>query len=393
MDPGLRRDEVIRSIRPSAGWPKPMYTLLIVFFLVAIITSFLCSLWEAVLLSITPSYAQIQVQQGGALGRRLQAFKENIDRPLAAILTLNTIAHTVGAIGVGDQAAKIWADANPLITSFAVPVAMTLAILVLSELIPKTLGANYWKELTPFTARSLALIIKLLLPLVWFSQFVTRALKKEEVGSAFTRSDFLAMADIGAKHGIFEQRESEIISSLLRFRSVRARDVMTPRTVVKAAPACQPISAFFDENRKLRFSRIPLYEEDSHDHVIGYMLKDEMLDRMADDQPNDELRTLKRDIIAVGEDYPIIELFNRFLSTREQMALVVDEFGGMAGIVTMEDLIETLLGVEIVDESDQTPDMQILARRNWERRARRLGLIVEQSDTVADEDPVETDGS
>ena len=362
-----------------------MYTLLIVFFLVAIITSFLCSLWEAVLLSITPSYAQIQVQQGGALGRRLQAFKENVDRPLAAILTLNTIAHTVGAIGVGDQAAKIWSDANPLITNLAVPVAMTLAILVLSELIPKTLGANYWKELTPFTARSLAVIIKLLYPLVWFSQFVTRALKKENVGSAFTRSDFLAMADIGARHGIFEQRESEIITSLLRFRSVVALDVMTPRTVVKAASACQTIGEFHAQNRELRFSRIPLVEKGSHDHVIGYMLKDQMLAQVVEGRTGDELLTLKRDIIAVGEDHPIIELFNKFLSSREHIALVVDEFGGMAGIVTMEDVIETLLGLEIVDEMDQTSDMQVLARRNWQRRARRLGLIVERTGASSDE--------
>lgn len=354
-----------------------MYTLLIVFFLVAIVTSFLCSLWEAVLLSITPSYAQIQVQQGGTLGRRLKSFKENIDRPLAAILTLNTIAHTVGAIGVGDQAAKIWSDANPLITSFAVPVAMTLAILVLSELIPKTLGANYWKELTPFTARSLALIIRLLLPLVWFSQLVTKSLKKEEVGSAFTRKDFLAMADIGARDGVFEARESAILNSLLQFRTVRASDVMTPRTVVKAASACQTVGEFFEQNRKLRFSRIPLYEDGSHDHVIGYLLKHQLLDRVAHGETAAELLTLKRDIIAVAEDHPIIELFTQFLTTREHIALVVDRFGGMAGIVTMEDVIETLLGVEIVDESDQTTDMQVLARRNWERRARRLGLIVE----------------
>ncbi|MCB1802966.1 MAG: HlyC/CorC family transporter [Gammaproteobacteria bacterium] len=363
-----------------------MYTLLIVFFLVAIVTSFLCSLWEAVLLSITPSYAQIEVQKGGALGRRLQAFKENIDRPLAAILTLNTIAHTVGAIGVGDQAAKIWSDANPLITNLLVPVAMTLAILVLSELIPKTLGANYWKELTPFTARSLAVIIRLLLPLVWFSQFVTRALKKEDVGSAFTRSDFLAMADIGAKHGIFEQHESEIITSLLRFRSVRARDVMTPRTVVKSASACQTIGEFFEQNRDLRFSRIPLYEKDSNDHVIGYMLKDQLLDRMVAGEGAAELRSLKRDIIAVGEDHPIVDLFNRFLASREQIALVVDNYGGMAGIVTMEDLVETLLGVEIVDELDQASDMQVLARRNWERRAKRVGLIVETAAIVVEAD-------
>ena len=357
-----------------------MYTLLIVFFLIAIITSFLCSLWEAVLLSITPSYAQIKVKEGGALGRRLQAFKENVDRPLAAILTLNTIAHTVGAIGVGDQAAKIWSDANPLITGLLVPVVMTLAILVLSELIPKTLGANYWKELAPFTARSLALIIKLLYPLVWFSQFVTKALKKEDVGSAFSRSDFMAMADIGAEHGVFEEQESEILSNLLRFHKVRARDVMTPRTVVKAASACQPIGEFFEQNRNLRFSRIPLYENNSHDHVVGYLLKDQMLAHLVDGPKEAELRTLRRDIIAVAEAHPIIKLFNQFLTTREHIAMVMDDFGGMAGIVTMEDVIETLLGIEIVDELDHTTDMQVLARRHWERRAKRLGLYVDESE-------------
>jgi CBS domain containing-hemolysin-like protein len=352
-----------------------MYTLLIVFFLVAIVISFLCSLWEAVLLSITPSYAQIKVQEGGALGHRLQSFKENIDRPLAAILTLNTIAHTVGAIGVGDQASKIWSEANPLITSLLIPVLMTLAILVLSELIPKTLGANYWRELASFTARSLALIIKLLAPLVWFSQFITRALKKDEVESAFTRKDFLAMADIGAKHGVFEQQESEILGNMLRFHAVTAKDVMTPRTVVKAASACQSIRQFFEQNRDLRFSRIPLYENDSRDHVIGYMLKDEMLASMVEGDPDAVLRSLNRSIIAVPENHPITELLNRFLAAREHIALVTDEFGGMAGIVTLEDVIETLIGAEIVDESDHTADMQVLARRHWERRARRLGLI------------------
>jgi CBS domain containing-hemolysin-like protein len=231
----------------------------------------------------------------------------------------------------------------------------------------------------PFTARSLALIIRLLLPLVWFSQLVTKSLKKEDVGSAFTRKDFLAMADIGARHGVFEERESAILNSLLQFRTVRERDVMTPRTVVKAASACQTVGEFFEHNRKLRFSRIPLYEDGSHDHVIGYMLKHQLLDRAAHGETAVELRTLKRDIIAVSEDHPIIELFTQLLTTREHIALVVGRFGGMAGIVTMEDVIETLLGVEIVDESDQTTDMQVLARRNWERRARRAGWIVENA--------------
>lgn len=368
-----------------------MYSLLILFFLIAIVISFLCSLWEAVLLSITPSYAQIQVRNGGALGRRLQRFKENIDRPLAAILTLNTIAHTVGAIGVGDQASRIWSDANPLITGLLVPVVMTLAILVLSELIPKTIGANYWRELAPFTARSLALIIRLLAPLVWFSQLVTRSLKKEGVDSAFSRSDFLAMADIGARHGIFEQHESEIIGSLLRFRSVLAKHVMTPRTVVRAAPAEETLADFFENNRDLRFSRIPIFENESPDQVVGYVLKDAVLAAMVDGGQGRPLASLKREIIAVGRDFPMLALFKRFLATREHIALVVDEYGGMSGIVTMEDVIETLLGVEIVDEVDTTIDMQVLARRSWERRARRAGLVIEDAPPTVDE-PVEEGG-
>lgn len=356
-----------------------MISLLLLFFTIAIVTSFLCSLWEAVLLSITPSYAQIQLQKGTWLGRRLQEFKEDIDRPLAAILTLNTIAHTVGAIGVGDQASKIWAEAHPLITGLVVPAVMTLAILVLSELIPKTLGANYWQSLAPATTRALVWIIRLLGPLVWFSQLITSKLKKKEVGSAFCRSDFVAMADIGAQHGIFEEQESEIITNLLKFRSVRARDVMTPRTVVRSSSATETLGEFFDKNREHRFSRIPLYENESRDQVIGYVLKDQILAGMLDGDTEEPLVSLKREIIAVPEDYPILELFNRFLSAHEQIALVVDEFGGTDGIVTMEDIIETLLGVEIVDESDRTVDMQVLARRSWEQRARRAGLIVEST--------------
>ena len=364
----------------SDGWVgKLMVSLLLLFFTIAIVTSFLCSLWEAVLLSITPSFAKIQLQKGNRLGHLLQRFKDDIDRPLAAILTLNTIAHTVGAIGVGDQAAQIWADAHPLITGLAVPATMTLAILVLSELIPKTLGANHWQSLAPITATSLDFIIRLLGPLIWLSQLITRKLKNNSVKSAFSRSDFLAMADIGAQDGVFEEQESEIISNLLKFRSIQAKDVMTPRTVVRSAPATESLSEFFEANREQRFSRVPLYENESRDQVIGYVLKDQVLARIVDGHTTDALISLKREIIAVPFDFPILELFNRFLSSREQIALVLDEFGGMDGIVTMEDVIETLLGVEIVDESDKTVDMQVLARRSWERRARRVGLNIESS--------------
>jgi len=228
-----------------------MYNLLITFFLLAILVSFLCSLLEAVLLSITPSYAQVKLKEGGRVGRQLELFKSNIDRPLAAILTLNTIAHTVGAIGVGDQSAKIWSDANPMITGVVVPVIMVLGILILSEIIPKTLGANHWKKLVPFTVNTLAIIIFLLYPLVWVSQIITRALKKDKSQSVFSRSEFLAMAEIGVTEGVFEKQDSEIIANLLRLDMVRTEDIMTPRTVVRVASEDMTVSQFYKDAGRL----------------------------------------------------------------------------------------------------------------------------------------------
>jgi CBS domain containing-hemolysin-like protein len=363
-----------------------MYTLLIAFFFVSITFSFLCSLWEAVLLSITPSYAEIKNQEGTSLGRHLSSFKANIDQPLAAILTLNTIAHTAGAIGVGAQATVIWSDSSPIITGLVVPAAMTVAILVLSEIIPKTIGATHWQRLVPFTVNSLLFIITVLYPLVWVSQFITKKLKKDTEGSILSRSDFLAMAEIGAQQGVFERNESEIIGSLLKFNKVTAQDIMTPRTVVFAAAENQPIDEFFKENEPLRFSRIPIYHENSKDNISGYFLKDDLLSEVIQGHEKKLIKELQREVMMVQWDFPLPELFNRLLERQEHLAIVVDAFGGMAGVVTTEDVIETLLGMEIVDESDDATDMQVVARRTWEARARARGLIIDQAETTSESD-------
>jgi len=347
--------------------------------MLAIVVSFLCSLLEAVLLSITPAYAQLKLQQGGPIGRQLKVFKSNIDRPLAAILTLNTIAHTVGAIGVGEQAAKIWADGNPLITGVVVPTVMVLGILILSEIIPKTLGANHWQRLVPFTVATLKVIIFLLYPLVWVSQIITRTLKKDKSQSVFSSSEFLALAEIGVTEGVVEKQDSEIIANLLRLDKVRAKDIMTPRTVVRLASEKQTGKAFYKSAGVLPFSRIPLYEGTENEHISGYFLKAELLENLVHNKGDCPLSTIKRDITAVHESLPISDLFDHFLEKREHIALVVDEYGGMSGIVTMEDVMETLLGIEITDESDKNMDMQVLARKNWEKRARRIGLIGEDA--------------
>jgi len=349
-----------------------MYTLLVLFFLVSIIFSFLCSIWEAVLLSITPSFTESRVQAGDGIGKTLRIFKEDIDRPLSAILTLNTIAHTVGAIGVGAQAVKIWG--NSIAATAVVPVVMTLAILLLSEIIPKTIGATYWKGLAPFTVRSLRVLMVVLAPLVWLSQLLTRLLKRGGSESVLDRADFSAMADIGAREGVFDESESSVLKNLLRFDTVLAEHVMTPRTVVLAADVTDTARTFHDEHPNMHFSRVPVYEGTS-DHVTGYVLRDEMLKALVDGEDERTLGDLQREITAVKEDYPLPRLFEHFMTKREHIAVVIDKFGGLAGIVTMEDVIETLLGMEIVDERDGATDMQALARRNWEARARRVVLL------------------
>ncbi|NND90783.1 MAG: HlyC/CorC family transporter [Granulosicoccus sp.] len=358
-----------------------MYTLLIIFLLVSIVFSFLCSIWEAVLLSITPSFTQVQIQEGNDLGKALQEFKQNVDRPLAAILTLNTIAHTVGAIGVGSQATSIWGAS--IMATAVVPVLMTLAILLLSEIIPKTIGANYWRELAGFTVRSLKIVMWILAPLVFISQIITKALKKDKDASVFSRADFGAMAELGSQQGVFDEGESNILRNLLRFNTIFAKNVMTPRTVMIAADQHMSIRDFHDEHPHLRFSRIPIYEQSS-DHITGYVLKAQVLKSLVDGKGDEPLSSIRREILAVKESFPIPDLFSHFTAKREHIAVVVDDFGGTAGLVTMEDVIETLLGLEIVDETDNSADMQEMARKQWEQRARSIGLLESEQELAGD---------
>ena len=355
--------------------------LLFGFFFASILFSFLCSILEAVLLSITPAYVGIQEQTDSHIAADLVRFKNDIDRPLAAILTLNTIAHTVGAIGVGSQAALIFGESMleiagaPIISLEALIAGlMTLAILIFSEVIPKTIGANKWEALTPFTIASLKIMLVVLAPLVWTSQYITRHLKKDKDKPVLSRTDFLAMAKLGTESGVLEESEQTIIHNLLRFSKVLVKDVMTPRIVVNTASEEITVREFQNVNSNLPHSRIPVYRE-KNDNITGYVLRDDILLNLAETQDHILLKALRRDIVVVHRTVPIPDLLDTFLIKKEHMALVVDEFGGMEGIVTMEDIIETLLGLEIVDESDNEADMQALARSNWERRAKRLGII------------------
>ena len=332
---------------------------------------------EAVLLSTTPAFAEGQLQENPPVGKSLKEYHQNIDQPLSAILTLNTIAHTAGAIGVGAQATAIWGAS--FVSTIVVPVVMTLAILILSEIIPKTLGAIYWKELAAISVKILQFIILILKPFVVLSKMITGFLLGDKKKSALSRADFTAMADLGVKEGVINSNESSMLRNFMGFSKIHAEDVMTPRTVLIAAQEDQTLSDFHKANPDLRFSRIPVYST-GIDKITGYFLRDDLLAALVDDVEQEPVKSLARELVMVTKTMPLTELFDQLVKGHSHIALVVDEFGGTAGVVTVEDVIETLLGMEIVDELDDDADMQALAREQWRKRAAKMGLYNDESE-------------
>jgi len=352
----------------SAGSGSGSLTLLVLFVALAIGVSFLCSIMEAVLLSVSPAYIGALEAEKPEVAERLRDLKDDIDRPLAAILTLNTVAHTIGAAGAGAQAAAYFGSGAIGIFS----ALLTLGILVLSEIIPKTLGAAYWRSLAPFVSRLLKPIIYLLFPLVLMSQWLSKLLTRGEKHGEVSREEMAALADIGAEEGVFGEGEARLFKSLLRFESLRVSDVMTPRTVVFALPETATVQDLVETKRP--FSRYPVYAE-NRDEITGYVLLNDALAKVADDAHDTVLSDLRRELVAVPEDRSLLELFEDLVDGGEHIAIVVDQYGGTAGIATMEDVIETLIGLEITDETDMNEDMQVLARDRWRDRASALGLL------------------
>jgi CBS domain containing-hemolysin-like protein len=356
-------------------------SLLIFYATVSIFFSFLCSILEAVLLSISPTFINIKKQEGKKYALKLESLKNDVDKPLIAILTINTVAHTVGAILVGVQAETLDYNINILgvNTVGIISAIMTILILVASEIIPKTIGAKYWKQLAGFTANALTPLILILkyTGILWLLQLTTKLIGGSAGhGSILSREDFHAMTDIAHEEGVFEKNESAIIKNLLTFKQVHVKDVMTPRTVMVRASEDTTIQSFFNDHPKLRFSRIPIYKKNS-DNITGFILKDEVMEEIINGNGSKKLSEIKRELLITNRSIPIPSLFEQFISKKEHIALVVDEYGTTSGIVTMEDVIETLLGLEIMDESDNVEDLQLLARKSWETRAKKIGLIDE----------------
>jgi CBS domain containing-hemolysin-like protein len=346
---------------------------LFLFFTLSIVVSFFCSMWEAVLLSNTPSFVGRMQTEKPAIGHLLNKMKDDIDKPLSAILTLNTFAHTVGALGVGVEAGKLFGtnqiDLGFISITFESIIAtvMTLAILILSEIIPKTIGAIFWQKLTPFTVGSIRVLLFVLAPFVYLSKGITRMVKTEKGRSVFSRADFAAMADVGLKSGALDKEEKSIIQNLLRLENLKVRDIMTPRSVIMMVDEEETMNEIYKELNPMVFSRIPVYQEHP-DNITGVILKDNILENLAQDKHSVKASEIKRDILFVEDNFTVAKLMDTLILNRQHLAVVADDFGSMVGLVTMEDLFETLLGLEIVDESDKVEDLQKLALEKWKKR-------------------------
>ena len=343
--------------------------LLFIYIFIALGFSFLCSIAEAVLLSVTTPYIALLESQNKPSATELRRLKDDINKPLAAILTLNTIAHTVGAAGAGAQATKVFGSAYLGIAS----AILTLLILVFSEIIPKTLGAHYWRQLAPSTSYALKLLVWVLYPFVKLTELLTRGMTEGPTLRGVNRKELIALAELSGQEGAVADQESLIMQNLLRLRETPAKAAMTPRTVVFSISQEMTVGDYFVQYKEQPFSRIPVYHSDV-ENITGFVLRSDLLLAKARGQTESLVTEFSRETPKVLEQTNLSHAFDRFLQERVHIMVVIDEYGGFSGILTLEDVLETLLGLEIVDEFDPSEDMQDLARELWKHRADKLGL-------------------
>lgn len=345
-------------------------TLLFTYLFISLFTSFICSIMEAVLLSTPTSYLKSRLENGDDNAKSMLILKEDIDKPLSAILSLNTVAHTVGAAGVGAQATIVFGEAYFGIVS----AILTILILIITEIIPKTLGANYSKELMGISSRIIQGMIVITFPLVWISSIMTKMLARKKSELTISREEISALASIGTQEGIFADKENKIIQNLIKLKSLKIKDVMTPRIVVVTANEEMTLEEFLKNKEFLHFSRIPIFKE-NRDHITGYVFREFVFEKLAEDQFNLRLKDIKREIIYFPENMTLFDAWEEMLQKKEHISLITDEYGGMDGITTLEDIIESLLGFEIVDETDKIVDMQQYAVKRWKEKQKKYELL------------------
>jgi len=340
-------------------------TLLFVYLAIAIGISFLCSILEAVLLSITPAYVEQVSTSRPRSGLMLAKCKNKLDQSLSSILILNTFAHTMGAAGVGSQAVRIFGDKWETL----IAVLLTLAILYFSEIIPKTIGATFWRTLAVPSVFIISWLVKLVYPLVWLSTRLTRLFSRNKE-SEITREEIIALASLGHKDGTLFTQESQYLSNLLGLHEIHTEQVLTPRSVVHMLDENTTVTEALDHPQTAQFTRIPIYRESS-DNITGKVIKHDLFEAERAGHGADPISKHARELVRVSEKLPVQQLLDMFIKHHMHLFLVEDEFGQTSGVVTLEDAIETLLGREIVDESDVVEDMQELAKVKYRERLRQ----------------------
>ena len=350
-------------------------TLLLFYLFLALFVSFLCSVMESVLLSTPISFLYAKEESGHKSATTFIKLKNKIDRPLSAILSLNTIAHTIGAAGVGAQATKMFGE----IYFGIISAILTLLILVFSEIIPKTIGARYWRRLAMVSGIIINTMLIITFPLVIMTGYITNLFSKNKEELSVSREEISAMAKIGTEEGIFEEKENKIIQNLIRLKNVKVSEIMTPRVVVTIADENMSLEEFLRNKEFLHYSRIPVYSKNS-ENITGYILRQNVFEKLAEKETNLILRDICREIVVVHELQTLLNLWEVLLEKKEHIALIVDEYGGLGGIVTMEDIIETILGLEIVDESDRITDMQQYAREKWRERKAKYNILIDSEE-------------
>lgn len=347
---------------------------LTLYLFIALFFSFFCSIAEAVLLSVSWVHISVIENQGEKSGKRLRELKQDINRPLAAILTLNTVAHTVGAAGVGAQASVVFGDAYLGVVS----AILTLLILIFSEIIPKTLGASYWKQLAPVTAYCLTGMVFIFAPFIKMSAFITRNMVKES-STSFDRNELAMMAQLSAKEGVLDPEEATILQNLLLLQEHKIKKVMTPRTVMFSVSQKLSVSEFYHKHNKNRFSRIPVYDKDP-DNIVGFVLRNELLLAHARNNKYLPLSHYRRSMPTFLEDMSLLHAMKEILLSHSHVSLIVNEYGTVRGLLALEDILETLIGHEIIDEGDKNIDMQKLAKRLWKHKAKKYGIEIDSSE-------------
>lgn len=339
-------------------------SLLIIYVSITLLVSFVCSMTEASLLSITPTYVRKMINEKKRFGLILEEYQSKIEQPLSAILTLNTIANTIGSVGAGVQAQKVFN--SPWITLFAI--SFTFSILIISEIIPKTIGASYWKPLAPFCAYFIKIIIFLLYPFVLLSIWITGLLiSKEKNDSSYYRKEIEIIAEMGGDQGEISSWQKSLIHNILRLDNIKVEKIMTPRTVILSYTKNMTVGEVLKQSHIIPFSRIPVIDKNL-DNITGLVLRSDILESAAEDKLDLTLSSLLRPIHPVPESLSVVRALEQFIQRQEHIFLVVDEYGGTAGIVTLEDTMETLLGKEIVDEKDTVTDMRELAFKKWKNK-------------------------